>query len=132
MDRLLQDLSDASAGLFYISENEYPFEAVYIDHTHIQELNKQVFYEYFGEAHDAPVQIEKLSSFFSRMVKIRAGASAGEKEEALRFRHLQELLEANLQDVKVYKIGEIEISAYIIGRSALGNYIGLKTTVIET
>jgi hypothetical protein len=49
-----------------------------------------------------------------------------------RFRDLQAFLENHLQDLKVYRVGETEIQALILGRLNSTEYAGLKTTVIET
>ena len=37
-----------------------------------------------------------------------------------------------LSGVKVYKVGEAEKTAYLVGRTAGGRWAGLKTTVVET
>jgi len=49
-----------------------------------------------------------------------------------RFPNLVRLLNDTLADVKVYKLGKINIPVYIVGRSPQGNWIGLSTRVVET
>ena len=51
---------------------------------------------------------------------------------ARRFRHLLGVLETELADLRVYRVGEISIPVYILGRSPSGSWLGLSTRVVET
>jgi hypothetical protein len=42
------------------------------------------------------------------------------------------LLEENLADLKVFRVGVVNIPVYIAGRSASGNWLGVSTRVVET
>ena len=53
-------------------------------------------------------------------------------EYAARFRALRAVMEANLTDLTVIRVGEISIDVYFVGRSACGDLVGLETTSIET
>jgi hypothetical protein len=53
-------------------------------------------------------------------------------EYAQTFRALREVMEANLTDLTVIRVGEISIDVYFVGRSSCGDLVGLKTTSIET
>jgi hypothetical protein len=41
-------------------------------------------------------------------------------------------LHDNLSDLKVYRLGTIDIDVYLVGRANEGNYAGLYTKVVET
>jgi hypothetical protein len=41
-------------------------------------------------------------------------------------------LKENLSDIHVYRVGSIQIDAYIIGKLKSGKYAGLKTRLVET
>jgi hypothetical protein len=58
----------------------------------------------------------------------------GEEELALakRYQSLVRLLEENLKDVRVYRVGAINIGVYVVGRSDEGNWLGVSTRVVET
>jgi len=55
-----------------------------------------------------------------------------QQQTAERFLHLQTILEQNLKDVKVYRIGSVQIKAYILGKLPDGIYAGLSTQLVET
>lgn len=73
-----------------------------------------------------------LEKFFSRATKIEDWYEEEEKESAQKFSGLQKLLESNLKNIKVFRVGEIEIDVYVVGIDEDGNLAGLKTTVVET
>ena len=49
-----------------------------------------------------------------------------------RYEELVLLLDRRLRDVKVYRVGRIEIECYIVGLDDRGNLSGLKTIAVET
>jgi hypothetical protein len=87
----------------------------------------------FGK-HDANAQIEEISLevFFSRVTMIEDWFGDEEKETAQKFSELQKLLEDNLKEIKVFRVGEVEIDVYVVGVDADGNLAGVKTMVVET
>ena len=55
-----------------------------------------------------------------------------ELASARHFQALARALEENLSDIEVYKIGEINMPVYVLGRSPAGRWLGLSTRVVET
>jgi len=49
-----------------------------------------------------------------------------------RFKNVMDLIKHNLAEVEVYKVGEINIPVYIVGRSPEGNWLRLSTHLIQT
>lgn len=129
MNDAIEAISEASEGLLYMSESDYPFEIVA-----------------FGEAQDgvesklkslsnhpeAEPEIETLDYFFRNQVKEYEGDNAERKQMIQGFRQLQKVLNEHLSDIKVYRIGSVQIDAFIIGRLKTGGYAGLRTKLIET
>jgi hypothetical protein len=80
----------------------------------------------------APVEERAIADFF----RIAAGEQEwkGEAELALakRYQSLMRLLEENLKGVSVYRVGKINMSVYVIGRSEERNWLGVSTRVVET
>jgi hypothetical protein len=59
--------------------------------------------------------------------------SAVPEEDRPRFDKLAGAIKGQLSGVKVYKVGdEPERQVYVVGRTADGQWAGLKTTVVET
>ncbi|MDE5073302.1 MAG: hypothetical protein O4806_16150 [Trichodesmium sp. St5_bin8] len=55
-----------------------------------------------------------------------------EYERVKRYQKNVKKMQQYLSDLKVYKVGRIEIYIDIIGRTNTGNYAGLATVYIET
>lgn len=113
-DKIVEELKKATTGLLVMSESDYPFEIIQWD----------------GQTAITPDYLVSLS-----------GASSSNIQEmslddfynvSRRFPNLVRLLKDSLADLRVYKVGEINIPVYIVGRSPQGNWIGLSTRVVET
>jgi hypothetical protein len=42
------------------------------------------------------------------------------------------LLEGNLRDLRVFKVGRIELDIYVVGINSEGILMGIKTKAVET
>ncbi len=127
---LLAELKEATEGLTFMSESDYPFEVLHWKGA--AEVNAEYLRELEGLSADAPVKVTSVDEFF----KVAASEAEWKSKEAIttarRYQALVQLLEENLTDLKVYRIGEINISVYVIGKLATANWIGISTQVVET
>jgi hypothetical protein len=129
MNTDLQQIQQAAQGLFFLSESDYPFEIVQlekagsIENELLRLANKP-----------ASTAIEKttLDYFLRNMTRIDADASPEQQETAQRFINLQKTLKEKLTDIQVYRIGSIQIDAFIIGKLKDASFGGLRTKLIET
>ena len=113
--QILEELKNASAGLFVMSESDYPFELIeWRGETLITS-------DYLCRVSDRPEDTQIEESDTQRFL--------GGNE---RFRKLEAVIEISLADVKVYKVGTINIPVYIVGRSPEGNWLGVSTRLIQT
>jgi hypothetical protein len=128
-EQILAELERAAAGLFYMSESDYPFETVCFEVG--EKLGPERLRELTGSGEDARVEVRSLEDFFrdSRAVELPRG---GGTPRPASFHSLVRLLSENLTDVKVYKVGEINIPVLVLGRSASGRWLGVSTRVVET
>jgi ribosomal protein L18 len=55
-----------------------------------------------------------------------------EREDVRRHRHLRRVLEGNLTDRLVVRIGVIQIHVFLVGQTACGELAGVSTISIET
>jgi hypothetical protein len=129
-EEIIEELKKTTEGLLFMSEADYPFEIVHGEGE--AETGAQYFRELAGGSADAPVEVRSVDDFFRAAVS--EPAWKGEKELALakRYQAIVRLLKENLNDLKVYRVGEINIAVYIVGRTGSGNLIGLSTRVVET
>jgi len=112
-EEILKELGEASLGLFYMSESDYPFELIRWDRR--TEITSEFIRSITGEPTDYPIQETDFDTFLGG-----------------RYQKLAQLLKANLSNLKVYKVGRINMPVYIVGRSPEGSWLGLSTQVVET
>ncbi|HEX8776309.1 MAG TPA: nuclease A inhibitor family protein [Pyrinomonadaceae bacterium] len=129
-EEILQELERATAGLLFMSEADYPFETVSwggMNEIAFDHLRRQA-----GASPDAPVQVVSPEKFFAQAMSEPEWKGEDELAAARRYQALLRLLKENLTDLKVYRVGEVGIAVYIVGRDSSGNWIGLSTRVVET
>jgi hypothetical protein len=126
-EEILTELARAAEGLWYMSESDYPLEPVRLEgpgepsHGRLRELA--------GADADARVETRgSLEGFFRDAAAVRAGA----RPTPASFGGVLRALTENLADIRVYRIGDINIAVYALGRSARGNWLGISTRVVET
>jgi len=113
-------LEKAAKGLVFVSETDAELEPFAWDAD--GELDEDKVRELAGAEEDAAVEQTTLDRFF------RAVPSSKKKQ----FNDLAKTLKDNLSDVRVYKVGEVEMDVYIVGKAKDGRWAGLKTQVVET
>ncbi len=129
-EQIVSELREASAGLLFMSESDYPFEVVLWKGE--AEISPEFLRQLTGEAFDAMVQTQTVEEFFRVAASEAEWRSAQELVEAKRYQALIRLLKENLSELIVYRIGKTNMPVYIIGKSLSGNWLGLATRVVET
>lgn len=127
---LAEQIRKASEDLYYISETDaeiFPFAGTKADAVTKENLLSQT-----ASKPDAPVEERDFESFFARLTKIQDWFGDEEKQTAAKFARLKELLESNLKNLKVFKVGLIEIDVYIVGLDSESHLTGVKTKAVET
>ena len=78
------------------------------------------------------IETQTIAELFEPMLYEYKGQPDDEKENVVRFKSLQALLE-KLTDPKAFRVGtEPEIPAYVVGKTSDGNWAGVKTALVET
>lgn len=120
----------AAEGLYYISETDaeiLPFTGAKTGAVTAENLLNQI-----GGKPDAPVEERDFETFFARLTKIQDWFGEEEKRAAEKFARLKETLERNLKDLKVFRIGRIEIDIYVVGLDSESRLAGIRTKAVET
>jgi hypothetical protein len=115
--KIISELERAADGLLYESESDYPFTPFIWENRGGEELSIERLLELTGQDRNRPVEIIKLDDLF---------------RDEERYRGLVQVLRKNLRDIKVYRVGRINIDIYIIGKDSKGNFAGVATKAIET
>jgi Nuclease A inhibitor-like protein len=124
-DRLRQ----ATADLLWMSESDYPFEVVTWERG-IELKPKALFSEVMSD--EIPVETVTLTDLFAPAIAIEDWYAAEELAQVDRYKELLHAIESNLTEVQVFRVGEIEITIYIVGKTPDGELVGLKTQAVET
>ena len=129
-EELLKDLREATAGLLFMSESDHPLEVVAWEGggpVTPGRLRREA-----GKGDDAPVAELTPAQLFRAAASEPDWKGEAELATARRYQALARLLEENLTDLAAYRVGEIDVTAYVLGRGAEGNWLGLRTRLIET
>lgn len=120
-DPILNELQAATKGLLFPSETDAPIEAfawpgggAQPDEAAVR-ANAKV---------DSKAAVTRLT--LADLARTIPEESRGD------FLPLFGLLAHHLSGTAVFKVGEIEMDVYVVGRTADGRYAGIKTSVVET
>ncbi|HVF45665.1 MAG TPA: nuclease A inhibitor family protein [Pyrinomonadaceae bacterium] len=127
--KLIEELREATRGLLFTSESDYPFE-VFVWAS--AEPTRESLRGLAGADSRAPVETRSAREFFRAAASEPDWKGEAELAAARRFQTLLLLLETSLADLKVYRVGEVDIAVYVTGRAPSGNFVGVSTRVVET
>ncbi|CAN5304063.1 hypothetical protein BH10ACI1_BH10ACI1_03050 [soil metagenome] len=129
-NQFVEKVKELSEGLYYISETDaevFPFEG-----TKAEAVTRENILSQTKNAPGAPVEERDFAEIFARLTAMQDWFGDEEKANAERFSALQKFLEDNLKDLKVFKIGSIQIDIYFVGLDTNGNLMGIQTKAVET
>lgn len=113
-----------------MSESDYPLQVVQLDRPSAS--LEEVLLRFSEKEPGNPIEKQELDYFFRNAARIDPMATPVQQQTAHRFQQLVKVLKEELTDIQVYRIGEVEIDAFIIGRLPDGTHAGLRTKLIET
>lgn len=129
-DKLKEQIKVAVEGLYFMSETDS--EIVPFFGTQAKSVTKEEILIQTKNSMNAPVEERNFTDFFSRLTEIQDWFGDEEKATAQKFAELKKLLESNLRDLKVFKIGKIQLDVYAVGIDAENNLLGIQTKAVET
>ena len=129
-EELFEALKEATEGLLYMSESDYPFEVIRWDGS--EQLSPEYLQHVAGVDSSAKVEESTLDEFFRVPAGEQEWKGEAQLAEARKYQRLRHLLEENLTDIKVYRVGEINIFILVVGRGVEGSWLGVSTRAVET
>jgi hypothetical protein len=83
---------------------------------------------------DPRVHIKEISvdAFFKNLIESSPDDSPDEQRGSARFRNLLDVLKAHLSDIRVFRVGQIQINYYVVGLTSTGTWTGLVAPSTET
>ena len=128
-DSLMSALENACRDLVFISETDADLEPLVAGEARSRSLAS-----YLRGLQIDNEQIEEVSfdKFFNRLTIEKDWHRELDKKRVMRFLKLRKMLEKNLDDLRVIRVGRIMIDIYIVGVTTYGRLAGVKTKAIET
>lgn len=127
---ITEQVKTAAAHLNYMSETDaeiLPFIGKQAEAVTIDEIRNQT-----QTAPDAAIEEKDFTEFFARPTTVQDWFGNEEEITAKKFADLKNLLEANLRDISVFKIGKIQIDIYVVGLNGENHLMGIQTKAVET
>lgn len=129
---IISELQDESKGLYFVSEADHPFATV---DWQIEDITPEYLSSLTTSPTTSPTtKIEELpfTEFYDKYAASKAEHSDAKRARAGSYKKLFDVLKDNLTDLKVYRLGEVQVVIYIVGRSRSGGWLGLSTEAVET
>ena len=126
---IVEKLKEASTGLLMMSESDYPFEVVQWEGA--APATQEKILQLTG-SQDLPVEVVDLDYLFRNCAFEQEWHNELQKKDVQKFQTLVQTLKDNLNDISVYRVGKINIDAYIIGKTQDGDLAGVVTKLVET
>jgi Nuclease A inhibitor-like protein len=123
-------LKQASEGLLFTSESEYPF-LVFL-WSGIAPVTPEKVVQQTAHSPDTPVKAIAVDDFFRVATKQEDWHSPSEQETVKKFQNLVQVIKTNLSNPQVYRLGSKEADVYILGTTPSADLAGLSTQVVET
>jgi len=127
---IANQLKQASEDLLFLSESDAPFEVVRWPAQ--GQLTPAKLLQLTNHPPDAPVEVVNVEEFFAIATQAENWHDEEEREIVQRFQNLVSVLKQNLSNIQVYRVGKINIDAYIVGVTPSGHCMGLSTQLVET
>lgn len=120
-------LENAAKGLLMMSESDYPF--TYFTNP-AREINADLILSLAGKTAGTLIEETDIDRLLSNLTNTASGSV--NQETAHKFSNLSNQLKQELKQLKVYRVGEIQIEVLIIGLTKEGTVAGMHTKLIET
>ena len=128
---LVTTLQEIAENLLRMSESDAPIQVFCWEDCATIETNEQLLEQTKHSGTD-PVEVVELDQFFKPAVTEQDWFGDEEKEIVVRYRSLLSTLKQHLSEIKVYRVREVEIDVYIVGKTQAQSVVGLATQVMET
>lgn len=130
LQNLSEQIAEIVAGLTYTSETDA--EIVPFKGKEIEILNKENFLSQINKTNDVKIDEKSFSEFFAPLIKFQSWFGEEERKMTEKFIRLKELLQQNLIQKKVFRIGKKEIDIYVVGLDKDNIVCGIQTKAVET
>ncbi len=117
--QIITELREVVKGLTYPSESDEPFDVFLWPMKEADPL-KQIATQ--GNKIQ-PNAETSLDAFFAELLT---------GDDAEKFSRLRDTLQSRLSNIRVFRVGQIEVNVYVIGITPADNWAGVHTVSVET
>jgi nuclease A inhibitor-like protein len=126
-------LESAAEGLVYTSESDRPFEWFFLPGGAAGwPYGVDEFARRLGAAPGEKREERSLEHFLARHIETSDPYDVEAQRIRPRYEALHQVLEESLGEVRVFRLGTMEVRCYAVGGDGRGNLAGLRTIAIET
>lgn len=129
---VISALQNQAEGLYFISEADHAFAIV---EWQIKDITPKYLSSLtISSAINSTNKVEEVSftEFYDKYAVANAEHSEAKRARAESYKKLFDVLTENLTDLRVYRLGEVQVAIYIVGRASGGGWLGLSTAAVET
>ena len=121
---------EAPEGLVFTSEADSPVEAfAWLGDE--SDLDSRTLRELAGPSKTAPVVEGPFGPVFDALTADQDW-HGDEEKQAQGYRKLRTVIEAELSDPAIFRTGKGEVTYFVVGRTAKGNWAGVKADAVQT
>lgn len=130
----LEDVVPAIDGVLFSSEGDEYWDPLFYPGSGDALENHDALLVLFEEPADEYIQESDFDELIDSQYFIPDPESASEWELEIKesYTRIREALETQLDDIRVYRVGEVEVRIYVVGRTSCGDLAGISTLSIET
>jgi len=128
--RMIDAFAQVSNGLVYISETDA--EVLPFIDGEADAVTKETVLKAAGLPDDTRVEEVDFDQFFARLSAVKDWYGDEEKKRAGQFARLGEVLQGYLRELKVFRLGRVQIEIYIAGLDETNHLAGIRTRAVET
>ena len=127
-EELLNRFAELTEGLLFPSETDAPLEPYrWTD----GEPSPDIVRAELDVPVSTPIQMLSAEELFAPLLAPEEDGGAP-PEEAARYREMLALLREHLTDVQVHLVGRYDVQVLLLGRHPSGEWLGLRTRIVET
>ena len=127
---LKEMLLAATKDLLYPSESDEPFEYIEWNLPLDKPIDKTQIVGFIKDP-NAKIKTWNLTDFFKIPITEKDWFDDYQKKQVVLFKNLLNILQENITDIQVFRVGRVEIEVYIIGKTK-DTWAGLKTMLVES
>jgi hypothetical protein len=129
---VIAQLTAAIADLYWVSETDAAFALQQWPDLAVTKLTEKKLLQWLALAPTTPVETVALAAFFELAMTPQDWHGPEEAAIVQRYQVLLDCLQENLVNPQVYRVGNVNLRIYILGKTPAGTWIGLSTEAVET